>query len=174
LASSDEIARIIDELGWPEPGVHPLQQVSLAYVWIHLAPLLPLAGALMLAGSLTIVLGDLPANARASFGLLFIAGLGLLLFGGTARYLSWRHTGFALNDGQLTLRSGWWHRQRTLLPARRIQSIELKQSFLDRRFGIVHMRLGVAGGSGFSGHVIPALPHEKALALRRDLLSPLP
>ena len=88
-----------------------------------------------------------------------------------ARILSWRHTGYLLENDQLAICSGWWNRRFALLPARRVQSIDLKQNLFERRFGIVRMQFGVAGGRGFSGHVIPALPHHQALALRRALLA---
>ena len=38
-------------------------------------------------------------------------------------------------------------------------------------FGICTLRLGVAGGSGFSDHHVPALTRAEAEALRAELLS---
>ena len=57
-----------------------------------------------------------------------------------------------------------------ILPRRRIQSIDLSENFIGRRFGIATLAFGVAGGSGFSAHAIPALPRETARDLRQRLL----
>ncbi len=174
LANPDEIARIIDELGWPRPVDARLQKVSLAFVWMRIASLVPWFALMISAGLIAVAVTDRTAIALASTFLIAGAAGGVLLAAAAARFLSWQHTGFRLDHDQLTIRTGWWHRRTALLPVRRIQSIELAQSFMDRAFGVTNMRLGVAGGSGFSGHVIPALPHELALALRRDLLSSQP
>ena len=57
-----------------------------------------------------------------------------------------------------------------ILPIARIQSIDLTENFVTRWFGTSTLSFGVAGGSGFSAHVIPALPRETARALREQLL----
>jgi putative membrane protein len=96
-----------------------------------------------------------------------LAVLGLAIL---TRWLSWRRTGYALDDDRLLVRSGWWRRRIVILPLSRIQSIDLYESFVSRRFGVSTLRLGVAGGRGFSAHVVPAIPRETARALRRELL----
>ena len=67
-------------------------------------------------------------------------------------------------------RRGWWRHRRRYRPARKIQSIDLAESFWSRLFGICTLRLGVAGGSGFSDHHVPALTRAEAEALRAELL----
>jgi membrane protein YdbS with pleckstrin-like domain len=54
---------------------------------------------------------------------------------------------------------------------RKIQSIDLSESWWTRLFGICTLRLGVAGGSGFSDHHVPALTRADAEALRAELLA---
>jgi putative membrane protein len=121
---------------------------------IALAPLLVLASAQALFMPLI--------GAAMLAGLLTAIGL---------RWLAWRRTGFALEAERLLIRSGWWRRRTLILPVRRIQSIELSQNFISRWFGTASLTFGVAGGSGFSAHQIPALHEEKARALREQLLS---
>jgi putative membrane protein len=96
-------------------------------------------------------------------------GIGaLLLIAISLRYASWQRTRYALDGGRVLIRSGWWRRGTSVLPVANIQSIELSETFVSRRFGTASLVLGVAGGSG---HVIPALPRESARQLRGELLT---
>ena len=87
-----------------------------------------------------------------------------------SRWLAWHRTGYALDSDRLLIRTGWWRRRILVLPIRRIQSIDLAQNFISRRFGTASLAFGVAGGSGFSALEIPALHEEKARDLRDQLL----
>ena len=156
LARDDEVARILSELGWSEPNGR-WERVSPAYIWTYLLALSPLA---LVAG-----LGAAIASP------LYLAGLALLSVFAGARWLSWRHTGFALDKGRVLMRSGWWRRQTVLLPIANVQSVDLTENAIGRKFGISALVIGVAGGSGFSGHAVPALPSERARELRAELLS---
>ena len=101
-------------------------------------------------------------------GLLWLAGAGLA---SGVRWLDWKHTRFALGDRALFIETGWWRHRRSMIPTRKIQSVDLAENFWSRAFGICTLRLGVAGGSGFSDHHVPALSRADAEALRADLLS---
>ena len=157
LATPDELRPILGELGWSEAlDEQPWQPISRAYVTsfaIWLIPLLLLA----LAGLFF-----------SPFALLWVAALATA-FG--TRWLAWRRTRFALAGERLMIRRGWWRRSTVVLPLRSIQSIDLTENVVGRRFGIAALTIGVAGGSGFAGHSIPALPREKASQLRQALLS---
>lgn len=157
LATSDELRPIMDELGWSEAlDDQPWQPISRAYVTsfaIWLVPLLLLA-----VGGLFF----------SPFALLWIGALGIA-FG--TRWLAWRRTRFALTGERLMIGRGWWRRSTVVLPLRSIQSIDLTENAVSRRLGIAALTIGVAGGSGFAGHSIPALPREKASQLRQALLS---
>ena len=98
----------------------------------------------------------------------------LLLFGLTAasRWLDYRHRRHLLDGDRLLVRSGWWRQRIVVLPLAKVQSVDLKQHFLDRVFGITHLVLGVAGGRGFSSHGVEALAPAEAHALRNALLEP--
>ena len=160
LARDEEVGAILAALGWrPLPGEIDWKRVSSAFAWvltIAVAPLLLLAAAQML------------------FMPLIGAAMLVAICGGVAlRWLAWRRTGFALDSDRLLIRSGWWRRRVLVLPIRRIQSIDLSQNFISRWFGTAWLTFGVAGGSGFAAHEIPALKEEKASALREQLLSSL-
>jgi putative membrane protein len=160
LADDREIGTVISALGWrPVPPGMEWSRVSRAYVWVLTLAVIPLL---------------LLALAQMLFVPLLGAALLVLLVGGvTVRWLAWRRTGYALDNDRLLIRTGWWRRRILLLPIRRIQSIDYAQNFISRWFGTASLAFGVAGGSGFSAHEIPALHEEKARELREQLLSRL-
>jgi len=80
-------------------------------------------------------------------------------------------TRYALEAGSLFVETGWWRHRRNIVPVRKIQSVDLTESWWSRMFGICTLKLGVAGGSGFSDHHVPALTRAEAQSLRAELLS---
>ncbi|WP_294120215.1 PH domain-containing protein [Sphingomonas sp.] len=158
LARPEEAAAILTSLGWRiAPTDAAWRPVSMAYVTIHLISLVPVAIATVAA---SITLGPI--------GLLGLA-FGAAMIG--LRWASWRHTRYALEDGSLFVETGWWRQHRNVIPIRKIQSIDLSESWWTRLFGICSLRLGVAGGTGFSNHQVPALTRPAAETLRAELLS---
>lgn len=156
MADDGEVERILAERDWRLPRV-PLEPVSSAYVWATLAGIVPF-----------ILIG----LAQAWFvPWLGAATLVVLAAVGATSWLAWRRTGFALDGEMLVIRRGWWRRATVLVPRASIQSIDLKENALTRRLGVASLTLGVAGGRGYSGHSIPAIPREKASQLRFALLS---
>jgi len=158
LANDPEIAAILAELGWRPVArdVH-WSRVSPAYAWTFTLALLPLiipAAIQLLIYPLIGVVG-------------FVAIAGLIAM----RWLDWRRTRYALDGDRLLVRRGWWRRRLVILPLASVQSVDLTENFISRWFGTASLQIGVAGGSGFSAHGVPALPHETARALRAELLS---
>lgn len=159
LADAREVAAILDALGWRAVAMAGWTRVSPAYVWglgIALIPLLLIAAAQTLVFPLA--------------GLAFLAVLAVPML---LRRLEWLRLGYAFDGDRLLIRRGWWRRTLLILPVRKIQSIDLKQSFITRWFAIASLQFGVAGGSGLSNHGIPAMPVEKARELRARLLTDL-
>jgi putative membrane protein len=157
LAHPGEAAAILASLGWRAgPAAERWRPVSKAYV---------ISFAAMMAPTLIVALG-----AIAVFGpiiLLWVAAAALAV---AIRWFGWRHTRFALFDGSLFIDTGWWRQRRAIVPTTRIQSIDLTESFWTRAFGVCALRLGVAGGSGFAAHHIPALTRAEAEDLRALLV----
>jgi len=117
-----------------------------------------------------------PAALATLVALPFVGPIGLLWMAGAmlavgVRWLDWKLTRFSLADQALFIETGWWRHRRAMIPVRKIQSIDLSENFWSRAFDICTLRLGVAGGSGFSDHHIPALSRIEAEALRSELLS---
>ena len=157
LADDGEVAGILAALGWrPLPDSIGWNRVSRAYVWVLTIAVVPLLLVALVQALFFPVIG--------------VAMVALLLGGVAARWLAWHRTGYALDSDRLLIRTGWWRRRILVLPIRRIQSIDLAQNFISRRFGTAALAFGIAGGSGFSAHEIPALGEEKARDLRDQLL----
>jgi putative membrane protein len=158
LAHDDETAAILISLGWPVgPSSSAWRPVSRAYVTSFIGIMVPAA---------LLALGGLPFIGPVAA--LWLVGAGLAIW---MRWLDWRQTRFALDGASLFVETGWWRHRRNIVPTRKIQSIDLTESWWTRLFGVCTLRLGVAGGSGFSDHRIPALRRETAEALRAELLA---
>jgi putative membrane protein len=158
LADDAEVAAILAELGWRPVGadVH-WGRVSPAYAWAFTFAMASLA---------------LPATIQC----LFVPPIGVAAFAAiiiliAMRWLDWRRTRYALDGDRLLVRRGWWRRRLVILPLTSVQSVDLTENFISRWFGTASLLIGVAGGSGFSAHGVPALPHDSAHALRAELLS---
>ena len=171
LAREDEAASILHSLHWPvvPQGGH-WRQVSGAYVGSYAAAvgppmILPLAVPFLGSAGLSVV-AWLPLLGLAAVLWLIIAPLLIV-----ARWLGWRHTRYVLEGETLFVETGWWRHRRRILPLRKIQSVDLAENFWSRAFGICTLRLGVAGGGGFSDHHVPALSRAEAQRLRAELLA---
>jgi len=155
LARDEEVDRILHEMGWnPVPGAHGWTRVSPEFVIVLAVALSPL---------LLIAVGNF--FFEPIVGIPFLA----LVAGAIGmRWLAWRRTGYVVDGDRILIRTGWWKRRMILLPARKIQSVDLRENFITRAFGIAWLHFGVAGG-GMTGHSIPAIPRREARKLR-DLL----
>lgn len=85
-------------------------------------------------------------------------------------YLDWLHHQFAIDGGQLFVRSGWWRRRLTILPIRKIQSVDVSQSPLDHPLDLATITIGIAGGSALTPLKIEAISKTVAMQLRSHLL----
>lgn len=161
LASANEIASVLEALGWrPLPKAIAWRRVSSAYVLALAVALVPI----MLAGVAEL------AFVPVAGGLSILLPLGAIAM----RWLAWRRTGYALDGDRLLIRTGWWRRRTLILPLRRIQSVDLAQSFIARWFGTASLVFGIAGAGSVQVNAIPALPEKTARELRRELLSSSP
>ena len=158
LAHDTEVAAILDQLGWRavEQGVE-WHRVSSAYAW-----------------QFTLAFGLLLIPAAAQMTVVPIAGgAGIAIVAAliAARWLGWRRYRYAVDGDRLLVSSGWWRRRLILLPLASIQSVDLHENAIGRRFGVASLAIGVASGRGFSSHGVVALPRDVARALRGTLLA---
>jgi putative membrane protein len=158
LVREAEASDILASLHWPvAPDRGDWRPVSRAFVTSFIGIMVP--AALATAVSLPII---------GPVGLLWLAGAGVAI---GVRWLDWKRTRFALDRNALFMETGWWRHRRSMIPLRKIQSIDLAESWWSRAFSICTLRVGVAGGSGFSDHHVPALTRADAEALRTELLA---
>jgi putative membrane protein len=159
LARPAEVDSILGQIGWrPVHAGAAWTRVSPAYVWSFALALAPFL-------LLTIAAAAIASPAA----LAFTAALFVLV---SVRALAWRRIAYALDGDRLLIRSGWWRRRLVILPKARIQSIDLTENFVMRRFGTAALQFGVAGGRATT-HIIPDIPSAAARALRDDLLGSL-
>ncbi|MEH6757016.1 MAG: PH domain-containing protein [Parasphingorhabdus sp.] len=88
----------------------------------------------------------------------------------TVKFLNWRHHQYALTNTQIFVRAGWWRRKLTILPIRKIQSVDIGQSPLDHPLELATITIGIAGGSAMGPLKINDIPISTAMALRAKLL----
>lgn len=179
LATSPEIAEIFHSMDWRtferEGEWH---RPSRGFVWSGIAVaigwLLPLA--IALAALVHFADADIDAPAALRLGgtaLAFAAPFLLLLPIALFRWLDYRHRRYRLEEDRLLSRTGWWRQRLVVLPLGKVQSADVTRNLVDRLFAISHLKLGVAGGSGFSSHGVAAIPHAAAYALRERILEPV-
>lgn len=158
LAREPEAATILSSLDWPiAPDADAWRPVSRAFFTSFIGILAP---ASLLTMAALPFLGPV--------GLLWLAGAALAI---GMRWFDWKRARYALDGETLFVERGWWRHRRNIVPRAKIQSIDVAESWWSRLFGICTLRLGIAGGSGFSDHHVPALRRAQAEALRAELLS---
>ena len=158
LADEAEATAILSSLKWPiAPRNDAWRPVSVAHVTSFIAMMGPATLATIVASAFV-----------GGWVFLWLAGAALAV---GMRWLDWKRTRYALAGEALFVETGWWRHRRNILPVTKIQSVDLAESFWTRAFGICTLRLGVAGGSGFSDHHLPALTRGEADALRGALLA---
>ncbi|WP_417591184.1 PH domain-containing protein [Parasphingorhabdus sp.] len=86
-------------------------------------------------------------------------------------FLNWQHHQYALDNNQMYVRSGWWRRKLTILPFRKIQSVDISQSPLDHPLDLATVTIGIAGGSTTAPLRIHDIPLQMATDLRAMLVA---
>jgi len=101
----------------------------------------------------------------AAFGLVL-----LIIPVGAVKFLNWRHHTYAITAAQLFVRRGWWRRKLTILPIRKVQTVDISQSPLDHPLGLATLTVGIAGGSAIAPLRINDIPVSLANTLRAKLI----
>ena len=77
-----------------------------------------------------------------------------------------RRYAYAITEDAVAFRSGWINHRMTVARIARVQSVKLRESFLDRRWGMATVAVDTAGSSGAAHRVaVPYLPRDAADAL---------
>lgn len=164
LATRPETNDILEDMEWralDDSG--EWQRPAPAYFWMSIIWLFPIALLIGVGLAVAAVQAEIPGW-LSYIGLAFIA---LIMIG---TYVDYRRRRHRIDGDRFLIRSGWWRQRLVILPLKNIQSADIAYNFVSRAFGVADVKLGVAGGSGFSAHGVDAIPSEVAYALRQKLL----
>jgi putative membrane protein len=107
-------------------------------------------------------------------GLAFLLALAGIVAGMGLGYARWRRTAYWTADGALHYRSGLFTPDEKIVPRARVQSVDTATGPLQRLFGVVEVRVQVAGAADEDEIVLAAVTHEEAARLRLALGQPAP
>tara|TARA_R110000772_G_scaffold156942_1_gene268168 strand:- start:1849 stop:3375 length:1527 start_codon:yes stop_codon:yes gene_type:complete len=119
---------------------------------------------------ITIASGTIGIGSGLFFYPAFFAMILIAIPMSAAKFLSWRYHQYALTETQLFVRTGWWRRKLTILPIRKIQTVDISQSPLDHPLDLASVTVGIAGGSSMAPLKINNIPIASAMALRAKLI----
>jgi putative membrane protein len=157
LATLDELWRISKAAGIAAPDGDERLRKGAALHWIiHLCLLMPPS---LIAMTAWVIFADASLAPTLLLALLLV--IAAFLF-----WCDWRSYRFGLDDQQLYLRRGWWQLRLTLAPQLKVQSVEIAQGPLARRYGLASLKFGIAGGT----LEIVALPLSTAQAIRAAVM----
>ena len=78
---------------------------------------------------------------------------------------------FRVGADELVIRSGVLSRKHRVIPLARVQNVEVRQSALQRLFGVAELRVETAGAGGDTEAVLSVLRRDEAQALRTAVLA---
>ncbi len=104
-----------------------------------------------------------------SFGIGALVVGGLLAVGAAVSAVRWSRFTWAVEAGNLVIEQGLLQRSRRVIPADRVQSVDLIRPLRHRALGVVQVRVEAIGGTDSEG-VLEALDEPTAFALQRALL----
>jgi putative membrane protein len=107
-------------------------------------------------------------------GFTFLLALGGIAAGLGLGYARWRRTVYWMQDEALHYRSGLFTPDEKIVPRARVQSVDTATGPLQRLFGVVEVRVQVAGASDEDEIVLVAVTHGEAARLRLELGQPAP
>ncbi len=157
FATEDELRAVLSEtrIAWAtDPDA--MRNVDPAMWWLPLVFALPVP---------MVGLGVSAALASPWIALAYL----LLPIVPVISWLHWRAHRYALTGDQLYVHDGFWAQRLTLLPIRRVQSVDIRQSAVSRFIGLAELAIGVAGRP--SAVTIHAIPLEDAIRLRAQLIA---
>lgn len=157
FATEDELRAVLSEtrIAW-DTDHNAMRNVDPAMWWLPLVFALPVP---------MVGLGVSAALASPWIALTYL----LLPIVPVVSWMHWRAHRYALTGDQLYVRDGFWAQRLTLLPLRRVQSVDIRQSIVSRFIGLAELAIGVAGRP--TAVTIHAIPLEDAIRLRAQLIA---
>ena len=154
--------------GFTDDGAHGFQQLHPAAPFIWRVVNVPITFAVGAAAVViaALVAGDV-AGGAITIGLAVVSLIGVIAawWYPSHKYRHWR---YRISAEALELRQGVWFRSTAAVPFHRIQQIDVEQGPLQRRHGVVTLRLRTAAALGTG--TLPHLAAAEADVLRERLL----
>ena len=157
------VAPQVDTASSPFQHLHP----SAPFIWrLTLVPVV--MGLALVATALSLVVGVAVASLLVSLLVAVVAVMAVAAawWYPTRRYHHWQ---YRIGDDAVELRHGVWFRATAAVPYHRIQQIDVEQGPLQRRHGVVTLRLRTAA-AGTEG-AVPHIAAAEAELLRSRLLA---
>ncbi|MDP2709601.1 MAG: PH domain-containing protein, partial [Solirubrobacteraceae bacterium] len=107
-------------------------------------------------------------------GLTVLLALASIVVGVAIGYARWLKTTYWLDDSALHHRSGVFTPDDKIVPRARVQSVDTATGVVQRLFGVLELRVQVAGASDSDEIVLPAVTAQEAARLREALGQPAP
>ena len=98
-------------------------------------------------------------------------GVALLALAPPAAHLTWLHRGYALADGTLLVRSGFWRRTTHVVPLYRVQTVGTTATLFQRRWSLATLRVDTASGAPAAHDLDAATAREVRDAVGDGLLA---
>ncbi|MDH5821929.1 PH domain-containing protein [Luteimonas sp. RD2P54] len=144
------VEHLLPQAAWPPPAWQPLHPRA----WIRLA----------LGGCFVALL--LVAAIGWRFGAWGLLGLLWIPWAAFVARQHARRAGYALDDQLVAVREGWWSRHWRFAELDKLQALQLRQSPLDRWFGMASLWLDSAGTGALAPPLrMRYLPEDEARAL---------
>lgn len=92
--------------------------------------------------------------------------LGGVLIAPLAAHLKWRHRGYAITDGYVITRNGFWRRTTKIVPLHRVQVVFDSQTIFQRRWGLATLTVDTAGSQSLINDNSKAVDIDATTAAR--------
>lgn len=146
------VASVFDHIDYDALRFHPVHPRARRRLVSRYATPVALA-----AAALTVLVGP--------DGLLLLVLLPLAWLLARAQY---RNRGYALTDGYAVARGGWWNRITWIVPNRRVQTLQLRETPFQRRLGLATLHVDTAAGAR-EGAAVVDLGREEAVRVVGEL-----
>lgn len=156
----------LDLNGLPETDKLVMTPLEPAYKTVRYITAAALGLLMILSGwALAITQAAWGLTGYVGAGLLTLLSLWLMVYNG----LSYTYMGYAIREKDITFASGWLWKSMTTVPFNRVQHCDIRQTLLDRKFGLSKLTIYTAGGQN-TDLMIPGLLPENAERLKSFIL----
>ena len=152
-------------------------KVHHSYVWLSSLVGVGAAFLVVFFSSLDSIIQNavfLGENTFVLLGILVISAIGFVVLYGISvglSALSYKHLSYVFDETEFSLYSGIFTKRRVHVPYARVQSVNHKQSLVQRLAGVCTVEIDTAGGSSNKAIKVPYVKLDTGEAIRADLFA---